>query len=205
MCVKKHPVYHTFGDKSSNRIVEDEYEDLNKGRRELILFEIPALKEASMEPKQFWYAVGKEKCGDDLQFPKISKHVKLAVSASFLCCGGKDLNGENNKTKHRSRLQTETLKAILHSKALLKAIVCKNWQPPTELVKWTATEEKKNNGKFNLLNFYVLFSFGTFWWFSLVRLIKVEWCTRWSMHLPLGMVSVSLQGVIVWVPTCMVG
>lgn len=39
-----------------------------------------ALREASMEPEQFWYAVSMEWCDDDIRFPKMSQLVlKLAT------------------------------------------------------------------------------------------------------------------------------
>lgn len=55
--------------KFPNITAEQDYEELNKEWRELILFEIPYLGELSMEPEKFWYTVSKEKCGDAISSP----------------------------------------------------------------------------------------------------------------------------------------
>lgn len=50
--------------KFPNIVAEQDYEEINKEWRELILFEIPSLRESSMEPEQFWHTVSKEKVMD---------------------------------------------------------------------------------------------------------------------------------------------
>lgn len=125
--------------KFPNIIEEQDYEELNREWRELILFEIPSLRESSMEPEQFWYAVSKEKCGDRLRFPHVSKLMMNLMSLPHSSAAAERIFSlvTNIKTKQRSRLNTSTLNSLPHSKALLQNVNCKTWQPSTQLLKKT--------------------------------------------------------------------
>lgn len=125
--------------KFPNIIEEQDYEELNSEWRELILFEIPSLRESSMEPEQFWFTVSKEKCADELRFPKVSKLMMNLMSLPHSSAAAERIFSlvSNIKTKHRSRLKTSTLNSLLHSKALLQDENCKTWQPSAQLLKKT--------------------------------------------------------------------
>lgn len=139
--------------KFPNLIQEEEYEELNREWRELTLFEIPTTSETSVDsdPEQFWYNMSMEKCGDELRFPIISRLMLNLMSLPHSSAAAERIFSmvSNIKTKHRSRLQTQTLNSLLHSKALLQNVNCKNWQPSSDLLKrmtdkkWSSAEDKE--------------------------------------------------------------
>ena len=90
-----------------------------------------------MEPEKFWYVVSTEKCGDELRFPHISNLMINFLSLPYSSAAAAIICSmvSNIKTKHPSRLQTQTLNGFLHSKALLQDRNCKNWQPSPDLLK----------------------------------------------------------------------
>ena len=92
-----------------------------------------------------------EKCGDELRFPIISRLMLNLMSLPHSSAAAERIFSmvSNIKTKHRSRLQTQTLNSLLHSKALLQNVNCKNWQPSSDLLKrmtdkkWSSAEDKE--------------------------------------------------------------
>lgn len=90
---------------------DNDYAELNNEWRELIQFEIPSLRESSMEPEQLWYTVSKGKCSDSLRFPKVLKLIMNFMSLSLSSAAAERIFStvSNIKTKHRSSSRASTL------------------------------------------------------------------------------------------------
>lgn len=95
--------------------------NLNKDWRELTLFEMPDLRDSSMEPEKFKSVVSKECCDDQLRFPNASRLVLNLLSLPHSSSAAERIFSlvSNIKTTNRSRLNTETLRGLLHRKNLL--------------------------------------------------------------------------------------
>lgn len=125
-------------------ISEDQHESLNTEWRELTLDDSnDANRFDEKEPEKFWYNVSKEKIGDEIRYPTLSKLMLglLALPHSSACAERIFSLLNNIKTKNRSSLNTDTVNALLYSKSLLKNTNCTKWAPNEELI----TMMKKEN------------------------------------------------------------
>ncbi|KAK4314253.1 hypothetical protein Pmani_014407 [Petrolisthes manimaculis] len=123
--------------KFPNIVDERVYEELNSEWRELTIGEIPALKDKRVsEPEKFWHAVSQERIGDSPRFPNLSNFMLNLMSLPHSSAAAERIFSlvTNIKTKNRSRLKTDTLNGLLHSKNLLQDVDCRTWQPTPKLI-----------------------------------------------------------------------
>ncbi|KAK4328250.1 hypothetical protein Pmani_001368 [Petrolisthes manimaculis] len=123
--------------KFPNIVDERVYEEHNSEWRELTIGEIPALKDKRVsEPEKFWHAVSQERIGDSPRFPNLSNFMLNLMSLPHSSAAAERIFSlvTNIKTKNRSRLKTDTLNGLLHSKNLLQDVDCRTWQPTPKLI-----------------------------------------------------------------------